>query len=352
MARRLDAVDAAFHVFFLSEGSRERSWMSSDEEREFDHEFIPSVELPVRSRRPRVPIGLGHRLREFRPDVLLSSGFSPLVSRRVAAFARSRGAVFGLWSGEHASMSTAHNPLRRADRRRLMASADFAIAYGHAAAGYLKGLRPKLPVVYGRNTSTIGQVAHRKDFQSEIVEILAVGDLASARKGVDVLIRALARVPTLSCRLTVTGGGRLMSDLQKLAREDQRVRFTGPLPRARVLASYAEADVFAFPSRADVFGLALVEAMSSGLATITTHEPGAVADLCLHEHNSIIVGNHEPQDWADSLARIVEDKDLQRFLGENARRTILARWTLEHAVDAMLAGLRLGVLATNTGSRN
>ena len=319
MAQRLEEVDAGFRVFFLGEGSRQRSWMHSDEERAFDHEFVHGFELPLRSRRPHLPVGLGRRLHAFRPDVLLSGGFSPLVSGRVAGIARSNGSVFGLWSGEHASMSTAQSSLRHALRRRLVASADFAIAYGHAAAGYLKGLRPSLPLVYGRNTSAVEPVSRRPS-SSEFVEILAVGDLASPRKGIDIVIRALAHRPKLACRLTVIGGGHLMQDLQELAKGDRRVRFLGPQPQPSVLASYAEADVFAFPSRADVFGLALVEAMGSGLAPITSALPGAVADLCVHEHNALVVPTYEPEAWANSLARVVEDTDLRHVLGVNARR--------------------------------
>ena len=350
MAQRLEEVDADFRLFFLGEGSRHRSWMRSDEKRAFAHEFVHSVELPLRSRRPHLPIGLARRLRAFRADVVLSSGFSPLVSGRVAAISRSNGSVFGLWSGEHASMSTAQDPVRRALRRGLVASADFAIAYGHAAAGYLKRLRPSLPLVYGRNTSAVASASRRRS-SSELVEILAVGDLASPRKGVDVVIRALAHRPKLACRLTVIGGGHLMPDLQELAKDDRRVRFLGPQPHARVLTSYAEADVFVFPSRADVFGLALVEAMGSGLAPITSTPPGAVADLCAHEHNALVVPTHEPEAWADSLARVVGDTDLRQVLGANARRTVSQRWTLDHATEAMLAGLRLGVLSAGNSSK-
>ena len=141
-----------------------------------------------------------------------------------------------------------------------------------------------------------------------------------------------------------------MADLQELAKGDPRIRFLGAQSRLRVLASLAEADVFALPSRADVFGLALVEAMGSGLAPITSAPPGAVRDLCVHGHNALVVPTHEPEAWAESIARVVADSDLRGALGANAQRTISQRWTVDHSVEAMLAGLRLGVL-TAGGSR-
>jgi D-inositol-3-phosphate glycosyltransferase len=177
------------------------------------------------------------------------------------------------------------------------------------------------------------------------VEILTVGDLASPRKGIDVLVDALAQVRDLPCRLTIAGGGRLLRDLEKRAAPDRRIRFLGALPPSRVRELYAHAHAFAFPSRADVFGLAPVEAMASGLATIVAGTPGVVADLCVDGYNALVVDSHDPADWAAAIERVVRDQELRARLAAEAARTIERRWTVEHAADALIAGLRLGVLS-------
>jgi glycosyltransferase involved in cell wall biosynthesis len=241
-------------------------------------------------------------------------------------------------------MPTARNRWRRWQRQRLLASADFGISYGSASGDYLSTLHPGLPVVHGRNTS-IGSGTSPASRASDHVEILAVGDLTSGRKGIDVLVDALARARSLACRLTVVGGGSDQAALRRRSAGDPRVTFTGPMAPDSVREAYAAADVFAFPSRSDVFGLALVEAMCSGLAVVTSARPGAVADLCVDEHNSLVVRSFEPDGWAAALTRLVEDRVLRERLGREASRTILRRWTIEHASDAMIAGLRLGALA-------
>ena len=207
-------------------------------------------------------------------------------------FARRRGISFGLWSGEHSAMATAQSAVRRLQRRRLLASADFGIAYGSASAQYLSALNRELPVVFGRNTSMPNESAAAHHRARDRIEIVTVGDLASPRKGIDILVDALASVPALRCRLTIIGGGRLLSALRGRAEGDRRIRFLGPLPPAAVRDVYGAADVFAFPSRSDVFGLALVEAMGSGLAVATTRAPGAVADLCVDGHNAMVLSGH------------------------------------------------------------
>ena len=51
---------------------------------------------------------------------------------------------------------------------------------------------------------------------------------------------------------------------QKLRARYPEVRWLGVLPRAELAEVYASADVFVFPSRADTFGLVMLEAMATG----------------------------------------------------------------------------------------
>jgi glycosyltransferase involved in cell wall biosynthesis len=341
LERRLRRAGGSLRVFFLAPGSRARPWMVA-EASAFDHEVLPSARIPVGKRHRLVPVVLERRLARFRPSLLLVGGFSPLVAGRVGRYARRRGVPFGLWSGEIRSLPTARAKVRTHARRRLARNAGFAISYGFESGEYLRGLRADLPVVYGRNTSS-GGATTRAPHRTGPVEILTVADLGSARKGVDVLVDALAVAPSLRCRLTVVGGGRELPRLAARARHDERIHFLGPLPRAEVGNFYAAADVFAFPTRADVFGLVLVEAMAAGLPTVVSSAPGALADVAVPGRNCLVVSDYDPRAWAAALAALVEDPRLRDELGAHAARTIARRWTLEHAADAMIAGLRLGL---------
>jgi glycosyltransferase involved in cell wall biosynthesis len=157
------------------------------------------------------------------------------------------------------------------------------------------------------------------------------------------VLDALELEPDLPCRLTVVGGGEGGPLAEKAAR-DPRIRLAGALPPAEVRRAYEKSHGFVFPSRVDVFGLALVEAMAAGLPAAVSDLPGATADLGRSAHNCLGVPAHEPGAWARALKRLVEDRALRVRLGGAARLTIRRRWTMEHAVDAMVAGLRLGAL--------
>jgi glycosyltransferase involved in cell wall biosynthesis len=334
---RLAVAGASLRVFFLGAASG-RPWMTPGT-LDFDHEFARSVPIPLGRRNRFVPLDLRARLDRFRPDLLLVGGFSPLVTAPLARYGRARGIPYGLWSGEIEAKSRA----RQLQRALLARRASFGVAYGFLAAEYLRALRPELPTIYGRNTSGTSAPC-RRGADADTVELLTVGDLTFANKGIDVLLDALRLAGGLRCRLTVIGGGRKLPELAATAATDSRIRFVGPLLPAAVRDAYASSDVFLFPTRADVFGLALVEAMASGLAPIVSSAAGAVADLAVAGWNCLIIEGHDPGQWASAITRVVEDGDLRLSLAEQARITIRRRWTIEHSADAIVAAFRLAMV--------
>jgi hypothetical protein len=350
MATRLHAVECRFRVFFCAQSHGPRPWLTSAEGLEFEHEFLRSVALPIRRRPPLVPLNLKSALAAYRPTILLPAGFSPAVSGKVARQAHRQRIAFGVWSGEHDRMGTARRPVRRVQRRRLLKRAQFAIAYGSASARYLRGLAPALPTVIGRNAAPVPAAAGIVDANLH-VELVTVGDVADTRKGIDVVIEALRARPELECRLTVIGGGAILPELESSARGDRRIEFVGERDPTETQRMLRNADVFLFPTRSDIFGLALVEAMGAGLCAIVSPAAGAVADLCIHRRNCLLVSGHNPEAWAATIAEVVSDSRLRQALGERARSTIDRRWTIEHAADAMIAGLRLAVLTGNEHER-
>jgi glycosyltransferase involved in cell wall biosynthesis len=351
LSRRLEAVGASLRVLFLRSSAGRRTWLHPEERFGFDHEILGGIDLPVRRRPPRLPLGLTASLRRFRPTLAVAAGFSPAVSGRVQRYARKAGIPFGVWSGETAALAARHPRVRQAQRRRLTEAADFGIAYGALAARYLASLAPRLPVAVGRNTSVLGTSEAARTAGGRPVELLAVGDLTSARKGADVLVSALRAVADQDCRLTVVGGGRVRKALEREAAGDARIRFTGSLPPPAVRDLLDASDVFLFPSREDVFGLVLVEAMSRGLAIGVSSAVGAVPDVAVPGRNCLVVDGHDPPVWAEAIAGLAGDPELRVELGNAAVRTIARRWTMDHAVEGSLAGLRLGARLALEGGR-
>lgn len=345
MARRLDELGAAFRVEFTGSPDPNRPWLDG-ESFGFEHAFARGVKVPIRRRRPPdFPLDLARRIRAFRPTVVLSAGLSPLVSGRVARTVAEE-MVVGFWMGETPSLAASGSRARNALQRRILARADFGMAYGSLSASYLRWLKPDLPVVIGRNTAPVPDAtpairAGRRD----VLELVLIGDLADARKGVRVALEALQHTEAGELHLGVIGGGALLDSLTAEASADPRVRFLGPLRPDDVRARLAGADVLLFPTRREFFGLVLVEAMGSGVVPMVSTDAGAVADLTANGINAVVVDGHDPLDWAAAIDAIADDVVSRERMARRARSTIENRWSISHAADAMLAGAAAGVAA-------
>jgi glycosyltransferase involved in cell wall biosynthesis len=340
--RSIRAAEAEFRAVFLTEPTNERWWMDKGAA-DFEHGFLVPRRLLRTTGGAISTRGFAEQVEAFAPTIILSGGFSPAISGRAARYAARRDVPFGIWSGEISSRPTARSRARSLLRRRILSSASFAVAYGSRSAGYLRTMRHDLPLVIGRNTAPFPtSLAVQRD--NERPRLLVVSR-AVRGKGLEVLIQALRSVP-YELELTIIGDGPESNALRELATGDRRISFAGALPSSEVLEAYRNADIFLFPSQVDVFGLVLVEAMAAGLACIVSNAPGAVGDLCVDGQNAEIVTKHDPIEWAAAIARAIEDPERSASLGRAAAVTVRQRWKMEHSVDAMIAGLRLGVMAT------
>lgn len=336
---RLAAVRARLCVLFTAARPWSRGWMKPEGMR-FEHHFLHSVRVGLPS---DLPLDLERHLLRPRPDLVLIGTFSPLIAARAAVLCAARGTPLGVVSGEIPWTDTAQGALRHAQRVAVMRRVSFAIAYGHASAEYLQALVADLPLVYGRNATPIPDAPPVRRTHPQPLEILAVGQ-AIHRKGLDIAVDAMAHLEDLPCRLTVVGGGHDLAALRRRAGGRRNIRFTGAVPSDEVLDAYRAADLFLFPTRSDIFGLVLVEAMGAGLPTIASTAPGAIADLAVPDENCVLVDGEDPAAWAQAIRRLAGDPSRRAQLGDAARRTVLRRWTLAHETDAWMAGLRLGVL--------
>src|SRR5690606_34930237 len=149
---------------------------------------------------------------------------------------------------------------------------------------------------------------------SEPVRLLAIGRLVE-KKGFDVLLNALAQLPTdLHWHLTHIGGGALSGQLQKQARRLEiasRITWCGPQTQSVVLEAYRRADIFVLPCRpaanGDRDGLpnVLMEAQSQRLACIST--PGGGVPACIRDgETALLVPANDSVRLAEALLKLIQ----------------------------------------------
>jgi glycosyltransferase involved in cell wall biosynthesis len=130
---------------------------------------------------------------------------------------------------------------------------------------------------------------------------LFVGQLIP-RKGVDLLLRALVRVP--HCELSVIGDGPERECLQNLARAcgtEDRVFWPGKMDAARVQGHILDADMLVLPSREDGWGAVVNESLMAGTPVICSTACGA-ADLIRQPWLGSVFQSGSVPDLASSLS--------------------------------------------------
>jgi phosphatidylinositol alpha-1,6-mannosyltransferase len=150
-------------------------------------------------------------------------------------------------------------------------------------------------------------------------------------KGHDELLAAWPAVRRSVCgaELWIVGGGDDRTRYEAKARDlgiADSVRFFGRISDAELGALYAEASVFAMPSRQEGFGLVYAEAMWHGLACLGSHADAA-GELIEHGTTGLLVPYGDAASTAQALTALLGDPERTARMGAAGRQRALERFS-------------------------
>ncbi|CAJ1609391.1 glycosyltransferase [Clostridium perfringens] len=104
---------------------------------------------------------------------------------------------------------------------------------------------------------------------------------------------------------------------------------------------YKEADIFVLPSKLEIFGMVLLEAMYFGVPTITSVNGGS-STLIKNNINGIIMNNFDENNWCNNILNLINNKDLSEKIKENSKNTIKNNFNWNSISSLFLNNLDLG----------
>jgi glycosyltransferase involved in cell wall biosynthesis len=301
------------HVLYMSRdhpmGSFRDPW---GEPPTFEHSFhwARSLAVPMRDLRVQASFGVSRALRRLSPDAILFSSWGPLVLEPLAwkAATRRKAVMWGestAWSGLH------RGRIPQAARRSIVRLCDAFVTDGSHAAEYLASLGADRDRIVRSCLPSIPRLPPSVNGSTEGVRFLFVGRFIPRKRPVE-LVRAFAGISGRhpKATLAMVGDGPLAPEVEMAAQAAPgRVLIWGRLEGAELGDQYARSDVLVVPSRREVWGLVVNEALAAGLYIIATDEVGSAHDLVDVNSGEIIPGSANGAALAAAMERAIAKWD-------------------------------------------
>ena len=169
--------------------------------------------------------------------------------------------------------------------------------------------------------------------------VLYVGRLL-ALKGINVLIRAIPKVlkENRNVKFVFIGPGNrevYMNMLRETGVPRPNYAFLGYRNREELLRYYRISNIFVIPSYSENMPMTLLEAMSCALPVISTRV-GGIPEVVSDYVDGILVTPGSVDELASSLILLLQDENLRRSLGLNARKKIMEKFSWNKAIHRIL----------------
>ena len=102
---------------------------------------------------------------------------------------------------------------------------------------------------------------------------------------------------------------------------DNAITFRGRVDETELYEAYAHHDIFLFPSHLQSWGLAVFEAMASGLPVIVSKTAGA-SEILIHGEHALIVDPKTPSQIAGAVQRLLNDTSLYTDISKKGREFV------------------------------
>ncbi len=162
--------------------------------------------------------------------------------------------------------------------------------------------------------------------------------------GADILARAAREIVkgNKDVYFLFMGDGFYRNQAEEIAGKNERIIFTGTVPREQVPKHLASCDILVNPTvpnpdGTEFFGspTKLFEYMAMGKAIVSS-ALGQMKEILEHEKDALLVEGGNYKALKEAILTLAEDKNLRKKLGKNARKKVIKEYTWKRNAERVL----------------
>ncbi len=297
-------------------------------------------------------VGLISHIKKYKYDIIVISGYNSPTDMRAINYLVRNDIPF-IFSADGGFPKSGEGYFAKEIKNHFLANATLNMSSGIMCDKYFKSYGVKEENLRRYNFSSISKTdleipislparvnTIKRKYGLKKNVVIGVGQFIP-RKGFDILLEAWGHVNLEDTSLVIVGGGPDRKLYQRMIAENNLndVMIIDFIPKAKLFELYRVSDLFVFPTRYDIWGLTLGEAMACGLPVISSPNAAAAYDLVKDGENGYIESLDTTVGWARRIEELVQDKVKNKEFGEKSL-SIMKQYTIEHMADDYMAAFK------------
>ena len=278
------------------------------------------------------------RLREFGPDVVITTGFNPtfLVAY---VYARLHGAKHvAMTDGTYYTENETLTRLHRWVRRWVYGGTKAFIGASRGSFDLYRSYGVDDARMFQSHLCANNEAYEIDDAAPRPFDFVFSARFVAAKNPAFVLSVAAGVARRLGRRvsLLMMGSGELDAELRQQAAAlsaDVDVSFAGFVKQGDLPKHYAQARLMLFPTQIDTWGVVANEAFAAGVPVLVTPMAGVAHDLVLDGENGFVLGL-DLDAWVGAAARLLSDSGLWQAMSIHARQHV-RRYSYDNAAKGI-----------------
>ena len=202
--------------------------------------------------------------------------------------------------------------LRKFYLKYKLNSADGVLAIGNEAKKF-----------YKKFNSNVHNIPYSVNLQNKIKNykfprFLFVGQMIE-RKGINKILSSLKKYNIKNYKFTFVGNGPLTKKIKSISKQKKNIKYYKFQNQFELNKIYSQNNILVLPSRYDGWGVVVIEAMSRGMAVISSNQVGASKEYIKHNYNGRIF-DIKTKNIDKDIKFFTEDIGKIKLFGEKNRK--------------------------------